>query len=226
MTYPVANVAEVSDLDHADLIRGTYDTVAASYAETFRGELATKPLDRGLLSAFADLVTADGGGPVADVGCGPGHVGAHLRGLGLDTFGIDLSPGMVDVARATHPGMRFEVGSMLALDLPDAGLAGICAFYSTIHLPTDRLPVAFAEFHRVLRPGGHVLLAFQVGDDETLNRRMHWLGHDVELLAYRRRPEHVAGLLDDAGIHVHATLARESDARESVDRAYLLARRD
>jgi hypothetical protein len=29
---------------------------------------------------------------VADVGCGPGHVTAHLRGLGVDAFGIDLSP--------------------------------------------------------------------------------------------------------------------------------------
>jgi trans-aconitate methyltransferase len=46
------------------------------------------------------------------VGCGPGHVTAHLRKLGLDTFGIDLSPAMIDVARREHPELRFEVGSM------------------------------------------------------------------------------------------------------------------
>lgn len=211
---------------HARQVRSTYDAVAATYAERFTAELAAKPVDRGLLAAFADLVLADGGGPVADLGCGPGHVGAHLRELGLDVFGVDLSPGMVAVARDRHPDMRFDVGSMLALDLPDAALAGACAFYSVIHLPTAELPRAFAELGRVLRPGGHAILAFQVGDDAEQHRRGEWLGHqDVELPLWWRRPEHVAGLLADAGIHVHATLVREPDATESVDRAYLLARR-
>ena len=220
------SVAEVTDDAHTRMVRDAYDTVATAYADRFGGELAAKPIDRGLLAAFADLVLADGGGQVADLGCGPGHVGAHLRSLGLDVFGVDLSPGMVAVARERHPGMRFDVGSMLALDLPDAGLAGACAFYSIIHLPTDRLPAAFGELDRVLRPGARVILAFQVGDDEELRRRGEWLGHeDVELRAWRRRPEHVAALLADAGIHAHATLVREPDAAEAVDRAYLLARK-
>jgi SAM-dependent methyltransferase len=212
--------------DDVRRVRATYDAVATAYADRSGDELARKPLDRGLLAAFADLVLADGGGPVADLGCGPGHVGAHLRGLGLDVFGVDLSPGMVAVARDRHPGMRFDVGSMLALDLPDAALAGACAFYSIIHLPTGELPAAFAELGRVLRPGGHVILAFQVGDDVEQHRRGEWLGHeDVDLTLWRRRPDHVAALLDDAGIHVHATLTREPDETEGVERSYLLARK-
>ncbi|GGS15675.1 hypothetical protein GCM10010221_10910 [Streptomyces parvus] len=61
----------------------------------------------------------------------------HLHGLGrgLDVFGIDLSPQMVAVARQEHPGLRFEVGSMLALELPVASLGGLLAWYSTIHVP-------------------------------------------------------------------------------------------
>jgi len=216
----------VSEDDVARQVRGTYDAVAAAYADRFDGELAAKPVDRGLLAAFADLVLADGGGPVADLGCGPGHVGAHLRGLGLDVFGVDLSPGMVAVARERHPGMRFDVGSMLALDLPDAGLAGACAFYSTIHLPTGELPAAFAELGRVLRPGGQVILAFQTGDDAEQHHRGEWLGKDdVEVTFWRRRPEHVAALLAAAGIHVHTTTVREPDETEGAQRAYLLARK-
>jgi trans-aconitate methyltransferase len=38
-------------------------------------------------------------GPVADVGCGPGNVTAHLHTLGLTAFGVDLSPEMVGLAR-------------------------------------------------------------------------------------------------------------------------------
>lgn len=61
---------------------------------------------------FADLVRAFGGGPVADVGCGPGHTTALLRELGADAFGIDLSPVMIEIACREHPDARFKVGSM------------------------------------------------------------------------------------------------------------------
>jgi ubiquinone/menaquinone biosynthesis C-methylase UbiE len=70
-------------------------------------------------------VRAQGGGTVADVGCGPGRITAHLRQLGVDALGIDLSPAMIEVARRDHPGLRFEVGSMTDLALADASLAGL-----------------------------------------------------------------------------------------------------
>ncbi|MFE9420148.1 hypothetical protein ACFYMX_31740 [Streptomyces griseofuscus] len=57
--------------------RTSYDTVAVSYADQLRGVLAGAPYLRAALALFADLVRAAGGGPVADVDCGPGHVTAH-----------------------------------------------------------------------------------------------------------------------------------------------------
>jgi ubiquinone/menaquinone biosynthesis C-methylase UbiE len=112
------------------------------------------PVDRAVLGAFADQVRAIGGGQVADIGCGPGKMTAYLDRVGLHGSGIDLSPEMLAVARRNDPGLRFSEGSMLALDLPDAGLAGVVAWYSVIHLPPARLPSAFSEFYRVLTPGG------------------------------------------------------------------------
>ena len=91
--------------------RASYDTVATGYAERFGDELDAKPLDRAMLAGFAELVRAAGAGLVADVGCGTGRVTAHLDRLGLPVFGIDLSPGMIEVARRTYPGLRFEVGA-------------------------------------------------------------------------------------------------------------------
>ena len=176
----------MTEPDFLHLTRASYDALAGDYAEWIRDELAAKPLDRALLGGFAELVQAAGAGPVADIGCGPGRVTAHLSSLGLSVFGIDLSPQMVAVARQAHPGLRFDVGSMLGLDLPDGALGGILAWYSIIHIPHEQLPGVFAEFHRVLAPGGYVQLAFQVGDE--LSHRTEAKGHEICLDFHRRQP--------------------------------------
>ncbi|MFJ8842372.1 class I SAM-dependent methyltransferase [Streptomyces cyaneofuscatus] len=210
--------------------RGSYDAIAPAYAEFSRGELAAKPLERGVLAVFAELAAAGGGGlPVADVGCGTGRVAAHLSelGLGVDVFGIDLSPQMLAVARQDHPGLRFEEGSMLALGLPDASLGGLLAWYSTIHVPDEELPRAFAEFHRVLAPGAPVQLGFQVGDEPL--RMTEALGEEVSLVFHRRQPERVAALLRAAGLEVRAVVRKERDTEgpfpERTPQGFVLARR-
>ena len=206
-----------------DAIRESYDTVAADYADLLRGALAAAPHDRAVLVLFAELVLAAGGGPVADLGCGPGRITAHLAGLGLDAYGVDLSPGMVEVARRDHPGLRFEVASLTDLRLGAGTLAGAVAWYSLIHTPTDQLPAVLAGLARVLRPGGELLLAFQAGDEPV--RLQHAYGHDVRLVNHRRPPALVEELLATAGLTVHTRLVREPVGPERSSQAYLLARR-
>jgi SAM-dependent methyltransferase len=217
----------VTEPDFLRNTRAAYDAVAASYAQWLREELAAKPLDRAMLASFAELVRAAGAGPVADIGCGAGRVTAHLNELGLPAFGIDLSPSMVAVARQSYPGLRFEVGSMLALDLPDGTLGGLLAWYSTIHVPDDRLPEAFAEFRRVLVPGGFALLAFQVGDEPL--HLTQALGQPISVDLHQRRPDRVADWLERAGLAVRARLIREPDDEgdftERTPQAFLLARK-
>ena len=189
--------------------RASYDAVAADYAVWIREELAARPLDRALLAGFVELVQTAGAGPIADIGCGSGRVTAHLHGLGATAFGMDLSPRMVAEARRTYPGLRFDVGSMLALDLPDHSVGGVVAWYSTIHIPDERLPRVFAEFCRVLAPGGQLLLAFKVGDG--VSHRAEAAGHVVSLDFHARQPDRVAELLSQAGLVVRATVLREPD---------------
>src|ERR1700685_3132759 len=122
---------------------------------------------------------------------------AHLDALGVAAFGVDLSPGMVEVARQAYPHLRFGQGAMTALDLGDGELGGIVAWYSIIHTPPELLPVVFAEFHRTLAPGGYLLLAFQVGDER--NRLEQAYGHTVSIDAYRLPPDHIAELFSQAG---------------------------
>lgn len=202
--------------------RTSYDTIAADYAERTRDDLPSKPLDRAMLDVFAQLVREAGLGPVADLGCGPGTAAVYLHERGVDVFGIDLSPRMVALARQTHPDLRFEVGSMTALDLPDGSLGGVVAWYSIIHMPPEELPGVFAEFHRVLAPGGHALLAFQVGEEPQ--RRTEWFGHAVTLSLTRPTPERAVELLGQAGLVTQARLLREpaDDGLEKLPRVCLL----
>ncbi|WP_174526648.1 class I SAM-dependent DNA methyltransferase [Micromonospora maritima] len=188
-----------------DDTRTSYDTVAASYADLLRDALAGEPFQRGVLGLFAELVRAQGSGPVADVGCGPGRITAHLSGLGLDAFGVDLSPAMIEVARRDHPGLRFEVGSMTRLDLADASLAGLLAWFSLIHVPDEDVPGVLAGFHRVLRPGGVVLLGFFAGEGSRLKTQGYG-GHPMRVHVHRRPPERVAAWLDAAGFTVDAEM--------------------
>ncbi|MEU8296435.1 methyltransferase domain-containing protein [Micromonospora sp. NPDC048909] len=207
--------------------RTSYDAVATEIAAQFRDELTSKPWDRAVLTAFAELVQRTGGGPVADIGCGTGAVTGYLSGLGLAAFGIDLSPGMLAVARRNHPELRFDEGSMTALDLPESGLAGITAWYSIIHVPDELLPATFAGFHRALAPGGHLAMVFQVGDEPVI--RTEGFGQPLSLTFRRRRPEQVAALLTDAGFTLRAQLVREPEpyagGTEKTPQAYLLARK-
>jgi SAM-dependent methyltransferase len=202
--------------------RTSYDTVASSYADQTRDLLDELPYERAVLALFADLVHTAGGGPVADVGCGPGRVTAYLRELGLDTFGIDLSPAMIEVARRDYPGLRFEVGSMTDLDLTDASMAGLVAWYSLIHVPDDEIGSVFTHFRRVLQPGGPLLLGFHVGDESRLKTQGYG-GHPMKVHVHRRRPGQVAGWLSDAGFTVEAQMTLSS--AESTLGGILVARR-
>lgn len=177
--------------------RESYDTVAVSYAEQTRGLLDGLPHLRAALRLFAEEVS----GPVADVGCGPGDITARLNDLGVDASGIDLSPAMVALARRTHPGLRFEVGSMTE---PLAGpLGGILAWWSLIHVPDDLVPVVFGHFHDALRPDGLLQLGFHVGDRTNLKTQGYG-GHPMRVHVHLRRPERVAEWLRAAGFTVEA----------------------
>ncbi|HWS38849.1 MAG TPA: class I SAM-dependent methyltransferase [Actinoplanes sp.] len=202
--------------------RVSYDTVAVSYADMLRDALAGEPFQRGILGLFAEVVRALPVGPVADVGCGPGRICGFLRERGLDVFGIDLSPGMVAVARREFPGVRFEVGSMTGLELADGSLAGLLAWFSLIHVPDDEVPGVLAEFRRVLRPGGVLLLGFHAGDGVRWKSEGYG-GHPMNVYVHRRPAARVAGWLRDAGFTVEAELVHRPEP--NVEGAFVFANR-
>ncbi|WP_062350761.1 class I SAM-dependent methyltransferase [Herbidospora yilanensis] len=192
--------------------RAGYDALVAEYVDLFMDDLKTNPFDQSVLRLFTDLVPP---GKVLEVGCGPGRVTSWLHRQGLDISGVDLSPGMLAHARATFPDIVFTEGDMRSLDVPDASLSGLVAWYSIIHIPAAFLPGVLAEFRRVLAPGGLLLVAFQVGD-EILRLR------DIDFR--RLDPAVIAGLLAEAGFAPVAQGRWEPRETERTPQAWQLVR--
>ena len=207
----------------ADLeaVRASYDRVADTYVDGGFGDLSPEPWLRAALAAFAEV--AGPLGPVLDVGCGPGHVTAHLAGLGLDVRGVDLSPRMIEHARRLHPGLRFQVASATALDVPPASLGGVLGWWSLFNLPRAVLPQVLAAYAGALVPGGQAMIGTHVGDEDVVRREAYG-GVPVEWTTHLWRPEQLAELLADAGLDVVAEM-RFPPSPASRPQVLLAARR-
>ena len=202
--------------------RRGYDLVAGRYAAELGDELRHKPLDRALLDVVAELAAGE---VVADLGCGPGHVAAYLAARGVRVAGMDLSPAMC--AAASVPACA---GDLTALPVRSRALAGLVCLYAVIHLDTAHRAVAYAEFARVLHPGGHALISFHTSDADTPTggalRLDEWWGHDVDLTFRFLDPAAETAALAAAGLEVTARLDRDphADVEHPSRRCYLLAR--
>jgi SAM-dependent methyltransferase len=200
--------ATLHPMDWLAETRSSNDVVANSYAKFVRGSLDVRPVLRSVLVMFAELVR--GGGPVLDLGCGPGQVTMVLQELGLDMVGVDLSPAMIDIARREYPGPRYEVGSMTNLTQDDESAAGVLLFWSLIHVPDGSVGVVLGEVFRVLRPGGHATIGFHVGN--RVNRKTEGYGGlPMQLNVYLRPVSTVANALRTAGFSIEATLVIDPD---------------
>jgi SAM-dependent methyltransferase len=202
-------------------VRRSYDAVAEKYAAGFRDELSHKPLDRALLACLIEQ--AEPGAPIADLGCGPGHVAAWLAGHGAAAVGIDLSAAMVAVGRRDYPGVEFREGDLLDLPAADGEFGAAVAFYSIIHLEPPELSRAFEEIRRVLRPSGLALVSFHVGTE--VRHLTQWWDVEVDVDFRFLEVASVAETMQREGFAVEAQIERGNYPGEvETRRAYLLAR--
>ena len=132
-----------------------YGAVADRYVELIR----TTPTSDDDLALIERHLTIRPG-VVLDAGCGPGHLTAHLRMLGVAAVGFDVVPAFVDHARTAHPGGRYGLASLRRLPVPDGSVAGVLAWFSLIHLPPDDLDGVLAELRRALAPAGRLVVGF------------------------------------------------------------------
>ncbi|MEU8843131.1 class I SAM-dependent methyltransferase [Streptomyces roseus] len=206
--------------EHQERTRVAYDGVVELYASMFADRLETRPFARAMVETFAELVRETGNLRTADVGCGPGHLTAMLHGLGLDAFGLDLSPAMVGHARRAHPALRFDEARMESMPVEDRALGGALAHYSMIHTPPGELPAVLAEQARVLAPGGLFLVSFFGTEGSEPVRFDHKVAP-----AYSWPADRLAELLTTVGLIPFARLLHDPASERGFLDAHLLARR-
>lgn len=103
-------------------------------------------------------------GLIVDAGCGPGHWTAHLHALGHHVRGCDVVPAFVSYARKTFPGITYDIGDSAHLHDAHSTVGGVLAWYSLIHMPPDELSAALQNFHRILAPGGVLVIGVVPGE--------------------------------------------------------------
>src|SRR5262245_50806400 len=139
-----------------DETRAYYDEFSKTY------ERHRRPNHRDGYHALVDDLEVDrcvrygAGKDVLECGCGTGLILERLRDHARRAVGIDLSPGMLELARGRD--LDVHEGSVTALPFPDATFDVTCSFKVLAHVP--EIERALGEMVRVTRPGGHVLAEF------------------------------------------------------------------
>jgi ubiquinone/menaquinone biosynthesis C-methylase UbiE len=209
------------EVENKNPVRRFYDVVAPEYAEKYFHEFDHKPFDRSILERFAGLTRSKG--RVCDAGCGPGEVARFLKDLAVDACGLDVSERMLEEARRLSPDIEFNQGDMLHLYLPDETLAGIAAFYAIVHFSENQVRTAFREFHRVLSPGGALLIAFHAGNETLHIEEAFGRKAGVDFVFFN--PDFIQEALIGAGFTIDETHLRDPypEVEYPSRRAYLWA---
>jgi SAM-dependent methyltransferase len=160
---------------------------------------------------------------VLEIGCGPAaHIGRYVADLGRRVAGVDLSEGALHVARRLNPGVPLVTADMRALPVRSDPSAGVVAFYPMIYEDEDGVRAALAEFRRVLRRRGALLIAVHAG--EGAQHFSDYKGIAVDITLHYRTPEAFAALVRQAGFTLRSCEVRPPYPFEHpTDRLYIAA---
>ncbi|WP_370150900.1 class I SAM-dependent methyltransferase [Streptacidiphilus sp. EB129] len=176
-----------------------FDAIGDRYDEAFPhkdGQLATGEWLIGSLP---------GGARVLDLGCGTGVPTARqLADAGLDVVGVDLSGGMVALARKNVPDALFhqlDIADVRPGGSPELGrFDAVVAFFSLLMLPRAEIPVALRTVHQLLSPGGLFVLSMVEADVDYF--AIPFLGNTVRVSGFLR--DDLRKVVEEAGFEIVA----------------------
>jgi SAM-dependent methyltransferase len=171
----------------------SYDHIAEKFADRWFDHPPSRPLE-----LFAGHLARSG--HVLDAGCGPGHHARWLAERGHDVMGVDLSAGMLRIARSRVPTAAFRRMDLQSLRFPPGIFDGIWCAGAAMHIPREEIVTVLRGFRRLLRPGGVIGLNMQVGRRSELVE----YENDRRFFEYYRDSGELAVLAARAGLDVVA----------------------
>ncbi|WP_127933180.1 class I SAM-dependent methyltransferase [Nonomuraea polychroma] len=161
-TFVDARLAEIRKLLDDDTLADAavevarVDTVEGYHiwSKTYDGPNSAFDIDEPFIREIVDALPA---GVALDAACGTGRLAAYLAGRGHRVLGVDSSPDMLARARERVPQGEFHLGDLNRLPLPDDAVDLVVCSLALTHVPA--LDPVLAEFARVLRPGGQVVIS-------------------------------------------------------------------
>lgn len=153
----------ISDVNDAHVIatRDAYERYADAYAHHRSDRSGIRPH----IERFVSLLP--GAARVLDIGCGPGVDTGSLALRGVHTIALDIAERFLELA-APHTGGRVVQADQRYLPFASAAFDGVWANACLLHLSKREAPGALAEIARVVKPGGYVYTAMQLGSGEGI----------------------------------------------------------
>jgi ubiquinone/menaquinone biosynthesis C-methylase UbiE len=142
-------------------LQETYDAIAETWhEEEAKGSAKHRPGLGPLLQRLPP------GSRVLDVGCGTGIIAQHLLAAGMSVVGIDVSEGMLSIARRECPQGVFVQMDLQELATLDQSFEAVCAVAVLLHRPRAELVVSLRAFHAKLHPGGMLYVVVKEKRDD------------------------------------------------------------
>lgn len=139
----------------------TYDSIAGRYADRYDSDSS----DNNLLDIFIKQIE-NPTARVLDLGSGTGRTSAYINGKRPEysLLGIDLSDGMLEIARKNFPSLEFQKNDIKTFDMPGESFDAVIAQSSLFHLDKEELARLARKIHSALKPGGVWGVLMQIVD--------------------------------------------------------------
>ncbi|MFZ2167928.1 MAG: class I SAM-dependent methyltransferase [Minisyncoccia bacterium] len=168
-------------------------------------------------SAFMQNLPA--GARVLDVGCGSGVKSKYLTDHGFKVVGIDISDGLLDIARHEVPGVEFRELSMMELDTLTETFDGIFVQASLLHIPKKDAGDVVKKMAERLAPGGFLYIAVKevrADKPEEAIEKENDYGYEFERFFSYFTMSELEQYLADAGLEVVLKLRNPNPSGKTV----------
>lgn len=185
-------------MEQRDVVREGYDDIADAYDE-HRTEETHVGFETDVTRRFFDERPLESS--VLDAGCGAGRPVLRTLANDHDAVGMDLSTTMLDRSREHVPDAALVQGDLTTLPFDDDTFDAVVSLYAIIHVPKEAHERVLSEFHRVLRPGGDLLVSMGAIEGWE-GRNDDWLDTGTAMEWSYFGPEKSREIVEQAGFEV------------------------